>query len=1458
MAFHDIDISSKELKALMKPIKYEEDVNKVYKKIQEIEQCLGDMKPTKCEFKYQKYFALLFQKIKCIPNDNWRIACYINIYIQLLIVFPELSNEINIYNKHNYLLETIKSANHEKKQYYWKLYTNDFEFFEHIEAKELVNIYTYFFKIKIKDCISFYNFLPVLGNMVIALCSKFNNGKIEKITTKENNGVPYIFQIIESFIDICIFFSIQNKDNESINNKRPISVFRLILPTYFELCKNKNYKHPILSFKIICLYCIIYALFLKENLYADKLFEFFSFNIDENLHIFFALFLHQSKQSLIINKLKQPLYLPFLHFIIEKNMDINSSIDTFIENSILKEYDNIMSKIDITESLLIFGKRLFQYEPLIKRIDAYNHLYSELLSGVALIANRENYYRQIIEFLYAFVAINPSNCLYKEITLILKIMNVVMKEVIKTDRNVLTYFYPIVYFIVKTREQFIFQNETLMNILCSQLLIFLEYRELLSSQFTSLLIDFSLLSIQKNYNQFLEPLLLVVFSTKEESINTKNENHSQDKKNEIKEDEVFINCSPFTLFKIKKRKNTNHIINLSFLSERNAITKSLNELKNKFNDLNISNNYSTDVAEMNPKEFLILIQNLIKKINENEIDIIVKIISKHYSFIFQEIIKESNDSLTSLFVNCIVVLVNSSLNNYQDIIKSIFQLQKTDITGNNFDIQKGIKTMMVFCNILSKLLIITNNRENKMIFSYLLQKSINKRIITEYYNSVDVIQCKTKPLLLVIISSIKEFSEDKICFYSFSENSICYGKKEHLPLDNSSVYFDIGSIFANCIYHLGLWSEYPNINEYREKYVDDSYKIDFLQSDTLYIYNNINKILTYYSLIPREHITHLIKVLCHIIKKNMKTIEDNFFFQIITIFSKIIYLLKDEDKDAITDKKVIIATLLDFFYQQKDILKLPPYLSLALISFSLNSLFDNSIEEMIKTKKSFTDVHQLILILINIPEHPLNYVLVVSILFLLKDILQYSSKHQLMNYIYILLVISRRSDTIIINNNLQKFISINVFKKEYYKELDNFPFIQYFGDILCLYYLSYLNKKKENDVFLFFQAVKKTIKESNNTERNLIFEYMLLMIINEKKGKRSNINIGEVVNSIEQWKFISVKNNCILLLKDNECLKITPISNNSYCALMTMKYKKENAVLSKEDKLNRVSSLYGYSQKEKTTPNNEEIEYESLSDNLMKDFYIERNQKQIDKINQIVSIILKTPVYITYHVNLFFYPKEYNKLLSDNLLNQTDPDDLSPEYLTFISQLGNVYINDNNEKVLAYRDSFYNIIFELVNLKPTIEEKKTLIKDNRINMIWIDNPYINTSSINTLFDWASNKDYIYITITPKSNTHCMVNVTCNKDKEKYKLSHNLINVLSKFSIDNIICSNYYINLNAYSSIRYIINSIILFSDWWNYLKEDSLMKKMKDNKNLIQVKTGGYCFLYRLLLIKKLCEDKSI
>ena len=143
-------------------------------------------------------------------------------------------------------------------------------------------------------------------------------------------------------------------------------------------------------------------------------------------------------------------------------------------------------------------------------------------------------------------------------------------------------------------------------------------------------------------------------------------------------------------------------------------------------------------------------------------------------------------------------------------------------------------------------------------------------------------------------------------------------------------------------------------------------------------------------------------------------------------------------------------------------------------------------------------------------------------------------------------------------------------------------------------------------------------------------------------------------------------------------------------------------------------------------------------------------------------------------------------------------------------------------------------------------------------MIWIDNPYINTSSINTLFDWASNKDYIYITITPKSNTHCMVNVTCNKDKEKYKLSHNLINVLSKFSIDNIICSNYYINLNAYSSIRYIINSIILFSDWWNYLKEDSLMKKMKDNKNLIQVKTGGYCFLYRLLLIKKLCEDKSI
>ena len=59
-------------------------------------------------------------------------------------------------------------------------------------------------------------------------------------------------------------------------------------------------------------------------------------------------------------------------------------------------------------------------------------------------------------------------------------------------------------------------------------------------------------------------------------------------------------------------------------------------------------------------------------------------------------------------------------------------------------------------------------------------------------------------------------------------------------------------------------------------------------------------------------------------------------------------------------------------------------------------------------------------------------------------------------------------------------------------------------------------------------------------------------------------------------------------------------------------------------------------------------------------------------------------------------------------------------------------------------------------MKCTKEEKIKLIQDNNVNIIWLDNPFVDISAITTLFSSINDKDYTIITIAPKSETHFLV------------------------------------------------------------------------------------------------------
>ena len=131
----------------------------------------------------------------------------------------------------------------------------------------------------------------------------------------------------------------------------------------------------------------------------------------------------------------------------------------------------------------------------------------------------------------------------------------------------------------------------------------------------------------------------------------------------------------------------------------------------------------------------------------------------------------------------------------------------------------------------------------------------------------------------------------------------------------------------------------------------------------------------------------------------------------------------------------------------------------------------------------------------------------------------------------------------------------------------------------------------------------------------------------------------------------------------------------------------------------------------------------------------------------------------------------------------------------------------------------------------TKEEKLNFLSKNSVSLLWLDNPYIDCADINTLYNSvSSDRDYTLITICPKSETHYLI--------RKFYQRRNKGNSL----LEKYFGNYYFINVNAYSSIRYLLNNIILLCDW-NYYTNDTEMKDEEKYEN---------CLMKRLLLIKKL------
>ena len=524
------------------------------------------------------------------------------------------------------------------------------------------------------------------------------------------------------------------------------------------------------------------------------------------------------------------------------------------------------------------------------------------------------------------------------------------------------------------------------------------------------------------------------------------------------------------------------------------------------------------------------------------------------------------------------------------------------------------------------------------------------------------------------------------------------------------------------------------------------------------------------------------------------------------------------------------------------------------IPFLFNSTLDYPLsEENSSIYPIIQQINTIILHLLTITGSIIHPLYLLSFFFILKDFLQFSDIQSLINYVFVLLLLSRPNESTIIKEYFNNYITIKPVKYNITDIKDTLlEFFYNWNDMVCYYYILFLNKKRNtnNTIVTAVNSILTNffINKENKDNRDIIFELMLNKIISGNT-KRTNIKEDEIITNIEQFRFISGRNNNIVCIKDNIMIDISPVSHLQYKTSFQLIKSEENVINTKENKIKAINSWLTNSNIDKDMANLiSEDNQEIIQENLLAQLQNKRNVKETHFIHNKMISILKTPILITYHINIFFYNNEYTKITLDDLLSVHEKQ-YSPLYYHFISQLGDIFIDDNGNRTLSYKDSFYNIIFDFVDLKQTEEEKINLIQDNVINIIWIDNTFIDDSAIESIFTSMNPKEYIIITIIPNTDSHFLV-------KMHFKTSENLSNeALSnnkRVSINDFLCNIFYININENSSIRYLLNCCIIMNDWFYYIGNNSTI--LNDNKkgNNNELKSQTNCYISRLGLIQKI------
>ena len=1401
------NLSTKGLKKEIEELMLEKEKNNdLIPKIKIIESYLEEMCPTKCDFNYTKYFQFLFRTINLIRDKQIKYCTYINFFLSLRKIFPELDVFLHSFNQNGYIIKTIHSIVYKDQRFqYYKMLTDNFTTFNELQIKDIVIMYNslLYSYLKQQREISF-SFLKELSQIIIELITRLKEITVNKRKVGRTYIPPYLITIIESFIDMFIFIIIKSfygKPSKDIKLVEINQVMISLFSSYIQLKNEIRYLNKILIGKIICLYSLLSLIFDGTNCYyATELISVFKGCTFIFLPICFDLLYSMSKirekNSLLESNLKKEIYRNFFDIVLAKEQYKNEKLFKW---SILRDYKSTMEAISEPKNEINVYKGLIS-------------LFSKIINKQVDIFYDENKFSKI------------------SVIETLKLVEINEKEG--------KYSYDCHYEILSFLSDYLSLNQD----------------------------DFQ----NEEWNQLIDTLLII--------LNIMIDKSSEDliKKSDAKIENIIKIISNYKSFCFKSVQLTNKIYSLVKFLSKNDTKFGVNIFMSLTDICLYALNNSSHLCFFEPFIQLSFCGLSLDKIQSSDIipllDFLNNLISSKHDYLFVKpiiqcyplLIKHIDYQSEALppFLLLIENLIQFSPSSYKQIIDGLFDTIMKQKDDNNANL---------FVAIYIHLIIYTNNFSYKNAFAYLIQIALtNKELLN--YTFENGKKSKSIGLMTILIEYMNITKEGKILFNSTNGNRmICYRKKD---IQNSNFYYiDIEQITKNFLSAISVKADYHSIDTFFSKQQQESI------IDNNHCFISLEIMLNSLYFISSKNLTKILKLYVYILEKkpslcNIYIIRflltcnyllnyqsEKYYLNDLTEQSNEIELTIDKSlalKDAIVNQCASLIKNEELFDQNRKFSSL----IMKLLLFYLNSSFDKPCtftSEKLQISQTFIVINSILTYLFfeACPYKQFDVVHIIQILllfYILKDILKYADNESLYEYLYIIFILSRPNDSAYISECFQPYTDTikNIDLSTANINNESLQFYLHLSDIVCLYYISYLNEKKEDSRLEEFKStLLKMLKEINvNSNRNELLEKLSILILS-KTERRSNANVNEIEKNLNYYQYYYGED-ALYCVKDYTIIEITSVSNYQYLASFSLSQSEEKSVTNKETKAKHLALLYEEDEDEQLEENViTKVFDNSIQRNLLKGFKCEDNLDKIRNIQSQLIQLIQTPVHFTYHVNVVFYSKNYTSLTLENLLEDISPDEISQLYYDFISQLGELYIDEKGEKTFAYKDCFYNIIFDIFDSKKTKEEKEKMIKENRVTILWIDNPYIDITASEEVFN-----ENTFIKITPSSDTHYLIR-TVNKRKieEEHSLNEDYP-FNGCLDIQKFFADTFYINANAYSGIRYLLNFIAIVCDWHNSIKSKSIQLNNSSNANIkYEYSNKANSFLERKSIIEEIIKN---